>query len=329
MADPRIAVLGLGGTIASSATSGGAVPRRTADELVAAVPGLGDVAQLECETFRTLPSSDLTLEDIVALAEKMRLLYADGVVGLVVTHGTDTMEETAFALDLLVPAEIPVVLTGAMRHPDMVSSDGPGNLLAAVQVAASGLTAGAGAVVVMNDVVHAARYVRKVNTTSLAAFESQVTGPIGWVHEGQPRIRLYPSRHDVIEVAGTSTMPLVPIYTMAMGDDGSALRALLTLNIAGLVIEGTGGGHVRGEWASMLGELAGRVPVVIASRTGGGEVLRRTYGTPGGDRDLAERGLLGAGYLDGLKARVLLALLLMSSGREDVRESFADVVGSL
>ncbi|MEY2435161.1 MAG: L-asparaginase, partial [Acidimicrobiaceae bacterium] len=123
----------MGGTIASSVQAGtGAVPQLSAEQLVAAIPGIESVADLQCRTFRMLPSTDVSLSDLIELAAEIDRLAGEGYDGVVVTHGTDTLEESAFALDLLVQADIPVVVTGAMRHPDLPSPDGPGNLLSAV-----------------------------------------------------------------------------------------------------------------------------------------------------------------------------------------------------
>ena len=186
---PSVTVLALGGTIAMTAGSGpGVVPTLTGEMLVAAVPGLADIAKIDARSFRQLPGAHLQFDDLEALAATIRELSAAGQRGIVVTQGTDTIEETAFALDRLLDLDTPVIVTGAMRNPTLPGADGPANLLAAVQVAISDEARGLGCVVVMNDEVHAARFVRKTHTSSPAAFTSPAAGVIGWVVEGRVRV---------------------------------------------------------------------------------------------------------------------------------------------
>lgn len=325
-------VFSLGGTIAATngATnaaggggSGGVVPRLGARELVAAVPQLQGFADLETVAFRQTSSANLTLADVVALSTEIVRRFEDGVDGVVVTQGTDTIEETSFALDLLVGDRRPVVVTGAMRNPTLAGPDGPANLLAAVQVAAAPEAAGLGTLVVLNDEIHAARFLRKTHTSSPATFRSPSAGPLGWVVEGHPRIALR-----CPELKGTPTGPVdeippVALLTTALGDDSRIIAELERLGYAGLVVQAFGGGHVPARVVPALADLAARRPVVLASRTGGGELLRETYGSPGSERDLLSRGLIPAGLLDGLKARVLLSLLLASGAdRDEVRRAF-------
>src|SRR5436309_9516363 len=130
---PSVSVLALGGTIASTGSGGGVTPRLTADQLVESVPGLAEVTHIEAGTFRQVPSPELTLVDLVALAREIEERLRRGATGVVVTQGTNTIEETAFVLDLLVHSEAPVVVTGAMRNPTLAGADGPANLLGAVK----------------------------------------------------------------------------------------------------------------------------------------------------------------------------------------------------
>ncbi|MFA7503131.1 MAG: asparaginase [Burkholderiaceae bacterium] len=307
---PNVVVLALGGTIAMSPGAGdGVVPTLDADSLVAAVPQLAAIARVEARSFRQLPGAHLLFDDLEELAGAIHELSAQGCRGVVVTQGTDTIEESAFALDRLLDIEMPVIVTGAMRNPSLAGADGPANLLAAVQVAISDEARSQGCLVVMNDEVHAARFVRKLHTTSPAAFGSPLAGPLGWVSEGRPRFGTRLPRIAAIPPAPTREAR-VGLVTIALGDDGAHIRALLELGVDGLVVAATGGGHVRPEVADILEAAAGRIPVVLASRTGAGETLERTYGFPGSEIDLLRRGLIRAGWLDGLKARILLTLLL-------------------
>lgn len=191
---PRVAIISLGGTIAMTegAAGSGVIPTLSAVDLVAAVPMLESYAIIETISFRNMPSVELKLTDILALAEEIMHLQKVGVSGVVITQGTDTIEETAWALDLLLNSEMPVVVTGAMRNPSVPSSDGPANLLASVQVAGNQEARGLGTLVVFNDEIHAARFVSKTHTSNTATFQSPGLGKLGWVIENDVRILLRP-----------------------------------------------------------------------------------------------------------------------------------------
>lgn len=327
---PRVALFSLGGTIASTsddqAGAGGVTPRLGARELVAAVPQLEGIATLDSVAFRQIASGDLTFEDLAALAGAIEKKLADGADGVVVTQGTDSIEETAFALSLLVDDPRPVVVTGAMRNPTLAGADGPANLLSAVQVACSTKAYGLGTVVVFNDEIHSARFVRKTHTSSTATFQSPTVGPLGWVVEGRARVALAPtaSLPVIVKPSAEQPLPAVALLTVSLGDDGRLVDQVEAQGYRGLVLEAFGGGHVPARMVAALETLAASIPVVLASRTGAGEMLTETYGFPGSERDLLARGLIAAGALDGLKARVLLTLLLASSpDATGVHEGFA------
>ncbi|GAA3086005.1 hypothetical protein GCM10020000_85710 [Streptomyces olivoverticillatus] len=187
----------------TSATVGkaGVTPRLTGADLVAAVPGLDRQAEIEVEDVRQVPGASLTLEDVAAVADCLHKAEAAGVEGMVVTQGTDTLEETAFLLDLLYRGSVPVVLTGAMRPPQQPGADGPANLLAAVSAASCPAIRELGVVVVFADEIHAARQVRKIHSTSTSAFASPGTGPIGHVVEGAVRLHVTPLRPDGVSAS--------------------------------------------------------------------------------------------------------------------------------
>ena len=320
----HVAVVSMGGTIAMAPTaSGGIVPSLGADDLVAAVPGLADLdVAIKATSLRSLPSPSLGFDDLVALSDLVRAEIAGGATGVVITHGTDTIEETAFFLDLTVGADAPVVVTGAMRHPDAAGADGPANLYAAVRVAAAPAARGLGALVVMSDEIHGARFVRKTHTVSTAAFVSPAFGPLGLVVEGDPRIR-GAARTGLTLAADPRAAELrVGLVTVALGDDGELLRRGGDI-LDGLVVAGLGAGHVPARMVPTVADLAARIPVVLSTRTGSGSVLRQTYGYPGSERDLLERGLIQSGFLDPAKARVLLQLLLANrADRAGIAEAF-------
>jgi L-asparaginase len=321
---PKVAVLSLGGTISSTDTGrGGVAPSLTGEALVEDVPEISEVAKVSADSFRQVPGSELVLEDLIELSSEIKSRIEDGVKGVVVTQGTDTIEETAFVLDLLLDEEAPVVVAGAMRNPTLPGAEGPANLLASVRVAASDIARGVGTVVVMNDEVHAARFVQKTHTSNPATFRSPLTGPIGYVSEDNVRIATRPvGRHHVDLPKETQDRP-VALYTVALGDDGRLLSTIRQSGYEGLVVEAFGVGHVHSVMAEPLGDLAGEIPVVLASRTGSGEVHRNTYGFTGSESDLLGRGLINAGMLDGPKARLFLSLLLRSgASKEEVAGEF-------
>lgn len=334
MALTTVNVFALGGTIAmtepGTAPAGGrprrgkgpgVTPRLSARGLVRAVPELAHVARIRTIDFRRLPGAQLTDDDLIDLAQAI----IKGRMPAVVTQGTDTIEETAFALDLLAGDGHPVVVTGAMRHPAMAGADGPANLVAAATVAASAEAEGLGVLVVMGDRIHAAALVRKTHSSAPDAFTSPNAGPIGFVAEGMVRILLHPVTGASIKLpARTGDKRPVVIIAAHQDDGGEMLRAAYDRDIAGVVIAAMGGGHLSAKAADAAEALARRVPVVLASRTGSGPVLARTYGFKGSEMDLTSRGLIRAGWLDAAKARVLLALARRAGlDRRKTRSAFA------
>ncbi|WP_371778711.1 asparaginase [Streptosporangium subroseum] len=318
----RIVVFSLGGTIAMApgAQGGGAVLALTGEQLLAGVPGLGELdVEIEVRDFRRLPGASLSFDDLRHLANAIRDGDADGIV---VTQGTDTIEETAYLLDLLHTGPAPIVVTGAMRNPTMAGADGPANVLAAIEVAADPAARGRGCLVVFADEIHAARRVRKAHSTGVAAFASPNGGALGHLVEGRARFLSAPGERVTVRLAPDAGFRRVALVTATLGDDGEILRAVAD-RADGLVIAAMGVGHVPESYLEVLTELAGRMPVVLASRTGAGSVLSRTYGFPGSESDLLARGLTGAGFLHPYKARILLiALLTAGASWEEITETF-------
>lgn len=314
---PRVEIIALGGTIACApqGAGGGVAPGLTAAELTGTIPELGAVADVGARNLANVPSTEIDLKLLVRLAQAIRAHEAEGVSGIVVTQGTDTIEESAFVLDLLHGGAIPVVVTGAMRNPSLPGADGPANLLAAVTCATAPLCRGLGVTVVFDDTIHAARWVQKRDTSSTGAFWSPA--PLGWMVEGAPTLYARTSRRPVLDVTLDAAAPFVPILKPGLSDPPHLVSAALDAGAAGLVLDLAGGGHVHSGWLGVLTAAAARVPVVFSSRTRGGRVLRQTYGQTGGEIDLIARGLTGSGDLDALKARLLLMLLLIADRTDD------------
>lgn len=304
------------------------IPSIEASALVRSLSGLEEIAHVEGRTLRQMPSASFSFADLVEVASEIDIALANGVDGVVVTQGTDNIEETSFAIELLVPSARPIVVTGAMRNPSLDGADGLANVRAAVAVAASPLVEGMGTLVVMNDEIHAARFVRKMHGSSLSAFSSPVAGPLGVVVEG--RVHLFARVGGLSLERPQGDVPPVALVRCALGDDGRVLSSLPGLGYRGLVLEGFGGGHVPMSMVESLAQLAITMPVVLASRTGAGVVLNFTYGFAGSEIDLLKRGLIAAGALDGLKARVALSLALASSNdRDEVESRFRAIVDAV
>jgi L-asparaginase len=313
MALASILLISLGGTITMTRSeAGGITPTLTAEDLVKAVPGIEAVASIETVSPLRKPSPSLTLVDLLTLALHLQESFARGIDGAVVIQGTDTIEETAFVLDCLVGGEKPVVVTGAMRGPEAAGADGPANILSASIVAASPSATGRGTLVVLNDEIHAARLVQKAHTALPSAFRSPLGGTVGLVVEGEARFHASTDRaFHLAGPFGDDDAP-VALLRIGLGDDGRLLTALPSLGFRGAVIEAMGAGHVPETLVQAIASLSAQMPVVMASRVDTGRVFSRTYGFPGAEIDLLKRGVISAGPLSGLKARLLLMLLLRS-----------------
>jgi len=312
---PKVRLYSLGGTISSARSEAGktgVAPSLDGRDLIKSIPGIEDVAQVDPRAFSRVASGDLDYNLLFDLASQIQEDLNCDFDGIVVTQGTDTTEETAFVLDLLVDSVKPVVVTGAMRNPTLAGPDGPANVLAAVVVASSPLCQNLGTVVVFNDEIHAARFVRKTHTSSPSTFKSPGFGPMGYVVENKVRIGLRvndsvkfecPDKHEVV--------PSVALVKFTLGDNDQLLSLIeRSGKFEGLIIEGFGGGHVPSETVETIERLAKVMPVVLSSRTGAGEVLSKTYSFPGSESDLLSRGLISSGGLSSLKAKIVLTLCL-------------------
>ena len=284
---PRLALLATGGTIAGAGTApdgaAGSAAYRAAvasvDQLVAAVPGLAGQADLLPEQLMQIDSADFTDARLLQLARRVAELCArDDVDGVVVTHGTDTLEESAYFLHLTVPSTKPVVLTGAMRPATALAADGPANLRHAVAVAAHPSSAGRGVLVVMNEEIHSARDVTKVHSMRVDAFASP-HGALGLVVEGAPRWWRAVARphtvHSEFDVRRIDALPLVGLVASHGNMRREPYDAWVAAGARAIVHAGFGGGTVPDELRDTLAGLRARgVLLVRASRVGAGPVIR-------------------------------------------------------
>lgn len=321
----ELLILTLGGTIASTATPTGARPTRSGAALIEDVPDLEAVGSPTVVEVARKPSTELTFEDLERVREEIvEATAADPEARIVVVQGTDTMEETAFYLDLVIDHRAlgrPIVLTGAQRRPDELGNDGPRNLLDAATFATDERLAGHGGVyVAFDETLHAAADVRKTHASRLNAFTSPNVGPIAEQTRGGVRLRGEPGSR-------TGSLPPTPVSTAVevvdagLGADGSSVRRAVDAGIDGLVLEATGLGNAPKALGDALGEaIEGGTVVAVASRCPAGEV-EPVYGAGGGGRRLVEDGALFAGSLSAHKARI--ALLLATSAGADPEERSA------
>jgi L-asparaginase len=317
--EPRIVVLATGGTIAGA----GGDPARTSsyrvgvvgvDTLVHAVPALAGVASIRTEQIACIDSKDMTSPLWITIAERVNeLLQADDVDGIVITHGTDTLEETAYLLHLTVKSAKPVVLTAAMRPSTALSADGPLNLLNAVTVAASAAASGQGVLVAFNNQIHGARDVTKTSTYSSAAFSSPEVGALGWVQDGHVAFERQVVRRHTLqsEFSISNPLPAVEIAVSYAGVSGVAVDAFVAADVKGIVIAGTGNGSMHASIQEAVARAVKQdVAVVRASRVGSGHVMRN------GAAPDDVLGTIAAGTLNPQKARVLM-MLMLAAGVKD------------
>jgi L-asparaginase len=313
---PRIAILATGGTIAGKwdPAQGGVVPALTAGELVELTPGLREIASVEVQQVANVDSSNIQPSLWLELARGVNeWLARDGICGVVVTHGTDTLEETAYLLDLTTTSAKPVVVVGAQRAPSFPDSDAPRNLLDAVRVAISDEAVGMGTLVVMNGQINAARDVTKTSTTEREAFQSLEFGALGIADVETVRFYRAPLRRRTLPLPPDAKFGRVEIVMHYAGADGTLIRALLagTPGLAGLVIAATGLGQVSEPMFEAIAEVRQvGIPVVISTRVYTGRVIPM-YGSKGGVSSLRNLGCVLADNLSPVKARVLLMVALL------------------
>jgi L-asparaginase len=324
---PTVVVLSTGGTIASTRVQReeGYRASLSGEQLVAAVPGLDRVALIEVRNVANVGSTNMTPALWLELHRwATEALARPEVAGVLVTHGTDTMEETAYFLDLTVDSEKPVVLVGAMRAASEPDADGPRNLLDAARVAVSEEARGKGALVVLNGEIHAAREVTKTHSLAVETFGTPEFGALGVVNADAVRFYRAPLRRQVLTLPPGVDLPTVDIVPNYVGADGRLVRGILKEGpVDGLVVDAAGAGNLAAPLFQAIREAreAG-VAVAVASRTHGGRVLP-LYAGGGGGTTLHELGCVFADNLSAQKARVLLMLALtLTRDTEELRRMF-------
>jgi L-asparaginase len=311
-------VISLGGTIAMIGQP--ARPAVSGEELAAAVPGL-DTAGLVFTSAANVPGAHITLAQALDFARLACRVPPDG--GVVVTQGTDTLEEMAFLCDLLWDGDNPIVFTGAMRPGSAPGADGPANILDAVAVARSAEARGLGVVVAFAGELHAARDVRKDSSTSLTPFASPHLGPLGHVHEGRVRIAARPDRTPVLSPAHLDAR--VEIAVVGLGDDGAPIRQATAAGVDGVVVALLGAGHGSpGVLHAIQEALEHGIATVLTCRPRTGFLLHGTYGFSGAEGDMRATGAAPAAALSPAAARMaLLACLGAGLDQDGIRRTLA------
>jgi L-asparaginase len=301
-------VLAAGGTIAMAQRDhSGATPSLDAHALVAAVRPLAELPDFRARTVDTRPSVQLDAAGALAIAREAAA-EADSGRGVVVTHGTDALEEVALLTDLVYAGEAPIVFTGAMRPASAPGADGPANLLDAVTVAAEPETANLGVLVAFAGRIHAARAARKVDSTAPDAFGSPRLGPIGRVQEGRAHISRRVERFPPVPIAALDAT--VHVVTAGLATDGALIEAAVEAGADGLVAVLLGAGHTPPPFLAALKRAATRLPVVATVRPERGSILHSTYAFEGAERDLRATSVICAGALSPAAARIKLMACL-------------------
>ena len=326
-AKPTIYILATGGTIAGSGSgaldtsyTSGTV---TVDKLIAAVPDINKIATIKGEQISNIGSQEINNEVWFKLANRVNELLTSGKAdGVVITHGTDTMEETAYFLNLVVKSDKPIVMVGAMRNSGSLSADGPLNIFNAVNVAMNKEAVGKGVMVVMNDEIHAAREVTKTNTTAVDTFKSPNSGKIGTVFYGNVKFYMNPTRKHTVNSAFDITkikeLPRVDIIYSHSNDNPDFVNVAVKNGAKGIINAGMGNGNPFPNALEALGEaVKAGVVVVRDSRVGSGET------TLNGEVDDGKYGFLASDNLNAQKARVLLMLALtQTTDKAKIQELF-------
>lgn len=330
---PRVYVLATGGTIAGQGSSPTDLSNYKAsslagEQLVRAVPQIAEIADVRVEQFANIASHDLTIDNWLALSKRIQRIAADdpAVAGFVITHGTNTLEETAYFLNLTVRSDKPVVVVGAMRPATAISADGPLNLLNAVKTAISPEARGKGTLIVMNDEINSARDTTKTNTLRVETFKAPEMGLLGYVDEDKVAFYRAPTkRHTAnaeFDIASLTQLPKVVVLYSYVDPEPAIVRAVIAAGAKGIVFAGTGNGALSMTERNAIAEInklpaASRPIVVRSSRVGNGRVTATTV--------FDDLGVIPADTLNPQKARILLMLALTKTAdQKEIRRIFAE-----
>lgn len=310
---PTVQFIATGGTIAMKIdpVKNAPVPAISGDDLLATVPDVGKYAKIQVNNLSNVPSDYMGPERWVQLTAAVQdAINKSDVAGVIVSHGTDTLEETAFWLDLTVKSNKPIVLIGAQRNASVSDFDGPRNLLNAVRIAVDPQSKDRGAMLAMNNQINAAKYVTKTHTANVETFKSGEFGFIGEVYPDKVVYRTSAIRNLNFPIKADAVMPAVEIFPMYGGADGVAIKQAVDRGVKGIVIEALGMGNMNVPMLDAAKYAIGKgVPVVITTRVNSGRVMP-SYGFEGGGKTSYEAGAVMGGDYRAPKARILLTLAL-------------------
>jgi L-asparaginase len=323
----KLAMIFTGGTIAMKIDPDlhAAIPALNADEILGMIKNVRDLTDLEIINFSNLPSPHITPDIMMELYKKTKELSEnESITGIIITHGTDTLEETAYLLDLLLDTPKPVIIVGAMRNFSELGYDGSSNLAAAICTALSPKSRDKGVLVVMNNEVNAASQVTKTNTLSLDTFKSPEFGPLGIVDNDE--VIYYRNMPDRQRIQTDKIEKKVALIKAVPGLGSDIFSFYIQSGYKGIVIEGLGRGNVPPQMISGIKQaIISSIPVVLVSRCNTGRVLY-TYGYEGGGKHLRDMGVIFGGNLPGQKARIKLMLLLgMTNDMDKIRHFFSRI----
>ncbi|MHC8405924.1 asparaginase [Pseudomonas sp. TMB3-21] len=318
---PKLAIAALGGTVSMKARhiNEGVIPTVNGEALLASVPELKTLARVNVETLGMLPSASVDFEFLLSVLSWASFQIKQGAAGVVITQGTDALEEVATFFDHLWHHDQPLVLTGAMRSAAQAGADGPANLLDACRVALAASSYQRGVQVVIHGQIHRASAVRKTDSLALQAFSSPLVGPAGLLVEDAVCYLRPPSLRKVLPLPH-QTSHKIALLEASLSADTRILENIVGLDYEGLVIAGFGAGHVSESWARSIELIAKHIPVVVATRTGSGCTARATYGFDGSEMDLVRKGALMAGFVCPRKARILLWLLVGCERQDELAQ---------
>ncbi|MHC5247679.1 asparaginase [Enterococcus sp. LJL90] len=318
----KILALHTGGTIAMKENAAGKVAPDAGNPLLTSAPNLPAGVDLVVEEIFNVPSPHITPEHMLLLKNRIQRAETENFSGVVITHGTDTLEETAYFLDTTIGGLMPIAITGAMRSSNEIGSDGLYNFESAIRVAACPEAQGKGVLVVMNDEIHTARYVTKTHTTNVATFRTPTLGPIGIITKLHIRFMQELTGSDRIDIQAVNG--LIPIVKGYAGMHGDLIEALSESAIDGLVIEGLGAGNLPPQTLPALKKLlAKKVPVVLVSRCFNG-IVEPIYDYQGGGQELQQLGVIFCNGINSQKARLKLLIAINSQLLAAERQEFLE-----